>query len=180
MSGQKVASGCRRPTAWRVDTGAGRPVGSRLADGPTGLASTLPGIASPRNPAPSGNLFLAGARLCGLPNGLSRVWSACWDGASQVGVYVSDTGAVSIRTASDSGGVYGIQLATSAGGAYDGAVRYSIFQATIDGSAGTTKVYLDGAELTALTLTGVNTKPQAGGLWNSVGASESGCSCVTD
>jgi hypothetical protein len=136
------------------------------ADGPYVALDTL---FYPQKPVPSGPVFLAGARLCGFPHysaAPSAVLAACWGGEVQVGVYLTQAGALSICSTGQGIGV--VQLATTANGVYDGAVRYLSFEATIDGSAGTTKVYLDGVELTDLTLTGAVTKPQAAGLWDSV------------
>jgi hypothetical protein len=118
----------------------------------------------PQHPVPSGSAFLGGARLCGNSSG--AVIAACWNGSGQVGVFVFNDGHLEIRTGTTLS-FMGTMLATTAAGFYDGAVRYLSFGANIDAAAGATGVFLDGVEVTALTLSGVNTKPQMGGLWNS-------------
>jgi hypothetical protein len=130
-------------------------------------------IAYPKDPEPSGSVFIAGYRMnqtaaldqlmisCGWNFASSDPWSITNNTARQVSLYMAATGALEIRNHTG-------LLATTAGGLVgDGVLRYVTVKFTIHPSAGTTQVWLDGVELPDLTLTGLNTDQNLVAAWNS-------------
>lgn len=163
------------PQIWSA-TG-GRNNGPRIADN---LG------AYPKYPAPSGNTCLFHVRAFAGYSGSATQFGPCWGTGDfntlQCCVCFQPGGTVSVRRGQST-----VLAQTSLAGQYNCELREICFECVIDDTVGSTRVLIDGVEVPELTLTNVNTKAIAGGLWNSFwikGAGGVGCVicdlCIAD